>query len=154
MNDIEILPPRENLEDRMNKLLDVKQNISKEISEVKKELKKQQKDALENFDNDYDEVRENLRESLKEAHEALKELMDIAKDTEDTKAFGAVSSLLSTITNTSKTLLDISKDKKSIHAEHEFKKEEGAVNYTQTNNYVVQGSVQDVLKKIREAEEK
>ena len=96
--------------DKLNKVL----NISGEL--VKKE-KPQSPDVEVNtkdLTNEYEFSQEQYHTLIDKGNDALDELLVVAKESENPRAFEVVTQLLSGLTNTTKELLQLQKTKKEI----------------------------------------
>ncbi len=96
--------------DKLNKVL----NISGEL--VKKE-KPQSPDVEVNtkdLTNEYEFSQEQYHTLIDKGNDALDELLAVAKESENPRAFEVVTQLLSGLTNTTKELLQLQKTKKEI----------------------------------------
>ena len=99
--------------DKLNKVL----NISGEL--VKKE-KNQSPDVEVNtkdLTTEYEFSQEQYHTLLDKGNDALDELLAVAKESENPRAFEVVTQLLSGLTNTTKELLQLQKTKKEIEKE-------------------------------------
>lgn len=99
--------------DKLNKVL----NISGEL--VKKE-KPQSPDVEVNtkdLTNEYEFSQEQYHTLIDKGNDALDELLAVAKESENPRAFEVVTQLLSGLTNTTKELLQLQKTKKEIEKE-------------------------------------
>ena len=96
--------------DKLNKVL----NISGEL--VKKE-KPQSPDVeinTKDLTNEYEFSQEQYHTLLDKGNDALDELLAVAKESENPRAFEVVTQLISGLTNTTKELLQLQKTKKEI----------------------------------------
>ena len=99
--------------EKLNKVL----NISGEL--VKKE-KPQSPDVEVNtkdLTNEYEFSQEQYHTLIDKGNDALDELLAVAKESENPRAFEVVTQLLSGLTNTTKELLQLQKTKKEIEKE-------------------------------------
>ena len=99
--------------DKLNKVL----NISGDL--IKKE-KKQSPDveiATKDLTNEYEFSQEQYHTLIDKGNDALDELLAVAKESENPRAFEVVTQLLSGLTNTTKELLQLQKTKKEIEKE-------------------------------------
>ena len=99
--------------DKLNKVL----NISGEL--VKKE-KPQSPDVeinTKDLTNEYEFSQEQYHTLIDKGNDALDELLAVAKESENPRAFEVVTQLLSGLTNTTKELLELQKTKKEIEKE-------------------------------------
>lgn len=99
--------------DKLNKVL----NISGEL--VKKEKPKSPDVEINTKDltNEYEFSQEQYHTLLDKGNDALDELLAVAKESENPRAFEVVTQLLSGLTNTTKELLQLQKTKKEIEKE-------------------------------------
>jgi len=99
--------------DKLNKVL----NISGEL--VKKEKPKSPDVEINTKDltNEYEFSQEQYHTLIDKGNDALDELLAVAKESENPRAFEVVTQLLSGLTNTTKELLQLQKTKKEIEKE-------------------------------------
>ena len=108
---------------------------------------------IDNFDNgqeenlqDLEDVRQNIKGVIDTGDEALKEMLEIAKQSEAPRAFEVVSTLMKTMLDANKDLADISSKKRFVKEEINGPKEAAQTNVT-NNNLIV--STADLLKMIK-----
>jgi len=101
--------------------------------------------AQENLD-DLEEARQNIKNVMETGDEALREILEIAKQSEQPRAFEVVSTLMKTMLEANKDLADISTKKRFIKEEINGPKEAAQTNVT-NNNLIV--STADLLKMIK-----
>lgn len=63
---------------------------------------------------DFDYARANLKDVIDRGNDALEQLIDIADQSQHPRAYEVISTLMNTIVNANKDLLDLSKKKKDI----------------------------------------
>lgn len=95
---------------------------------------------------DLEEVRQNIKGVMETGDEALREMLEIAKQSEMPRAFEVVSTLMKTMLEANKDLADISTKKRFIKEEIAAPKEAAQTNVT-NNNLIV--STADLLKMIK-----
>ena len=95
---------------------------------------------------DLEEVRQNIKNVMETGDEALREMLEIAKQSEMPRAFEVVSTLMKTMLDANKDLADISTKKRFIKEEIAGPKEAAQTNVT-NNNLIV--STADLLKMIK-----
>lgn len=91
-------------------------------------------------DNDYEYARDNLISAIEKGNEALETMLDLATQSQNPRAFEVFSTLLKTITDSNKDLLELSRKKQLLDKEDGNPK-----NLTQTANFFV-GSTHDLQK--------
>jgi hypothetical protein len=101
--------------------------------------------AQENLE-DLEEARQNIKSVMETGDEALREILEIAKQSEQPRAFEVVSTLMKTMLEANKDLADISTKKRFIKEEINGPKEAAQTNVT-NNNLIV--STADLLKMIK-----
>lgn len=107
-------------------------------------------DGAEENLNDLEEVRQNIKGVIETGDDALKEMLEIAKQSEMPRAFEVVSTLMKTMLDANKDLADISTKKKFVKEEIAGPKEAAQNNVT-NNNLIV--STADLLKMIKGEQE-
>jgi len=114
------------LESNLNDLFGIPEDTAS-ISEAKGELvsvepsnelaNRQGRDYTGDIDTDYRYARENLYEIIENGSHALHELVEIAKASEHPRAFEVVGSLMKTLTDANKDLLEIQTKVKKLKQE-------------------------------------
>lgn len=114
------MPDKTKLEKNLDDLFDLPSD-SQSIVSKKADLAKQNQAAVVSQDNqsrdietDYKYARENLYEIIENGSHALNELVEIAKSSEHPRAFEVVASLMKTLTDANKDLLDIQSKVKKL----------------------------------------
>jgi len=95
---------------------------------------------------DLEEVRQNIKDIIHTGYDAMDEILEIAKQSEQPRAFEVVSTLMKTLLEANKDLADISTKKKFAREELLGPKEAAQTNVT-NNNLIV--STADLLKMIK-----
>lgn len=98
----------------------------------------------DSIESDFRFTRGNLYSVIERGSKALEDMIDVARASEHPRAYEVVSTLMSTLVNANKDLLDLSKKKKEL-----LGKEEQKGPQTVNNNLFV-GSTADLQKKLRE----
>ena len=101
--------------------------------------------AQENLD-DLEKVRTNIEDVMETGQEAMREMLEIAKQSEHPRAFEVVSTLMKTVLDANKDYADISSKKRFVKEEINGPKEAAQTNVT-NNNLIV--STADLLKMIK-----
>ena len=101
--------------------------------------------AQENLD-DLEKVRSNIEDVMENGKDAMKEMLEIAKQSEHPRAFEVVSTLMKTVLDANKDYEDISSKKRFVKDEINGPKEAAQTNVT-NNNLIV--STADLLKMIK-----
>jgi len=92
---------------------------------------------------DMETARENLHHIIQKGSDALDEMIMIAKQSESARAFEVVSTLIKTLSETNKDLVDLAKKKKEI-----FSEEQQGPNTVNNNLFV--GSTADLQRMLKE----
>lgn len=93
--------------------------------------------------NDYEYARKNLYDVIEKGHNALEDIIDIAKQSESARAFEVATNLIKTMVDANKDLLELAKKKK------ELEKVNDIVDNKVTNNNLFVGSSADLLKMLK-----
>jgi len=72
-----------------------------------------------NIENDFKYTRENLYSIIEQGSRALEDMIDVAKASEHPRAYEVVSTLMKTIVDANKDLLDLSKKRKELQREEQ-----------------------------------
>jgi hypothetical protein len=124
----------------------VSQELALLVDEVA-ELTQEEKDGEE----DFAIARENIKGLLTKGADALDELMVIAKATEQPRAFEIVSTLIKTLTDSNKQLMDLHEKRRQLLPVVPQKKEEkqqGPAQPSTTNVFL--GTTEDFLEALRQ----
>lgn len=108
-----------------------------EESRIIREKNEFGKDDYEKFDEDTEEIRKNLQELIDEGMTAVKELASVASQSQDTKAYDALSKMLASVVNSNKELLHLHKTKKVIKIIPEAEKKNDKTDETGQPNVLV-----------------
>jgi hypothetical protein len=98
---------------------------------------------------DLAKVRENIEEVIEIGNEAVREMLEIAKQSESARSFEVVSTLMKTLLDANKDFADASTKKKFAKEEINAPKEAAQTN-TVNNNLIV--STADLLKMLKDTE--
>jgi hypothetical protein len=93
--------------------------------------------------NDYEYARRNLYDLIEKGQDALDELIDIAKQSQQARAFEVATNLIKTMAETNKDLMNLAKVKKEVDGEAPRGPDK-----TVNNNLFV-GSTSELLKMIK-----
>ena len=120
------MPDKTKLEKNLDDLFDIPATTTS-ISQSKKDLvqmstKDIEGDATRDIETDYKYARENLYEIIENGSHALNELVEIAKSSEHPRAFEVVASLMKTLTDANKDLLEIQSKVKKLKQDDETQK--------------------------------
>jgi hypothetical protein len=95
------------------------------------------------IENDFKYTRENLYSVIEQGNHALEQMIDVARASEHPRAYEVVSTLMTTLVNANKDLLDLSKKKQELAPKEDFGPQ------TVNNNLFV-GSTADLQKALKE----
>lgn len=121
---------------------DEEQNLPTEFEEVLSPVVVSEEDA-ENVQ-DLETARQNIKDIIKTGDDALKKMLEIAKQSESARGFEVVSTLMKTMLDANKDFVDISTKKKFAKEEINAPKQEQNIT---NNNLIV--STADLLKMIK-----
>lgn len=93
---------------------------------------------------DYYYARENLKEIISNAQQSIADLSSIASTSESPRAYEVLSTMMKTIVDANKDLLELQKSVKKL------KEEDQKDNSTVTNNALYVGSTGDLMKLIKD----
>lgn len=113
-------------------------------------VEKQEIDVLvpktDDIDNDFKYTRENLYSVIEQGNKALEDMIDVARASEHPRAYEVVGTLMKTLVDANKDLLDLSKKKKDLQ-----KNDEKDMPQTVNNNLIL--STADLQKMIENAKD-
>lgn len=98
----------------------------------------------DNVENDFRFTRENLYSVIEQGNKALEDMIDVARASEHPRAYEVVSTLMNTLVNANKDLLDLSKKKRELVG-----KQESSAPQTVNNNLFV-GSTADLQRALKD----
>ena len=104
--------------------------------------------AQENLE-DLETVRQNIKDVIDTGDEALREMLEIAKQSEHPRAFEVVSTLMKAMLDANKDLAEVSSKKRFVKEELVAPKQAAQTNVT-NNNLIV--STADLLKMIKDSD--
>jgi hypothetical protein len=93
--------------------------------------------------NDFKYARENLYSVIEQGNHALEQMLDVARASEHPRAYEVVSTLMTTLVNANKDLLDLSKKKKELITKD-------LLDPKTVNNNLFVGSTADIQKILRD----
>ena len=134
----------ENLSDALN-LPKPEPEPTQEI--VKREVKTINTGRTE-ADRDYTEVRDNLKRIIEKSEEAIENILEVAVESQNPRAYEVVAQLISSALEANNKLMHLHKQIKDI------KKQEPDKTTTVTNNSIFVGNTADLQKMLRSANTK
>jgi hypothetical protein len=129
------------IDDNLNTVFDLDPADYKEIIKVKKDIIVSDV-PTQVIDNDYQNVRDNLYDLLDTGKEALLDMLEVAKQSENPRAYEVTGNLIKQLADMNQQLLDIHQQKQKLDAPT---KKEQTGNVT-TNNAIFVGSTNDLSK--------
>jgi len=102
------------------------------------------------IDDDFDQARLALKQMIMKGQSAVEDISNIAKQSDNPRAYEVTGELIKTVAETAKDLLQLQKQKKELEG---VKKEDPKQIGTQ-NNIVFAGSTNDLLKLLNKENEK
>ena len=102
--------------EKLNKVIDVTGDLIP-VERIKKEKAPAVEITTTDLTTDYDFSRDQYHTLIEKGNAALDEILAVAKESENPRAFEVVTQLLSGLTNTTKELLVLQKTKKEIEKE-------------------------------------
>jgi hypothetical protein len=73
----------------------------------------------DNIENDFKYTRENLYSVIEQGNKALEDMIDVARASEHPRAYEVVGTLMKTLVDANKDLLDLSKKKRDLQKEEQ-----------------------------------
>lgn len=127
------------IDDRLSEVFDLTPADYKDIT-TKKDTVLVASKSDDIIDNDYQNVRDNLYDLLGTGKDALLDMLEVAKQSEDPKSYEVVGSLLKQLSNINNQLLNTHSQKQRLNP---TSKKEPASNIT-TNNSIFVGSTAEL----------
>lgn len=125
--------------------------VKNEVAEVSPQLPAVLSDVEKENLEDIEHVRQNVAEVIETGKTAMEEMLEIAKQSEQPRAFEVVSTLMKTLLDANKDYADISTKKKFAKEEINEPKEAAAGNTVTNNNLIV--STSDLLRMLKDQED-
>jgi hypothetical protein len=129
----------ENLSDALNL---PKPEPAKEPTTIQTEVKSVKVNRVD-ADRDYSEVRDNLKRIIEKSEEAIENILEVAVESQNPRAYEVVAQLISASLEANNKLMHLHKQIKDI------KKEEPGKTTNVTNNSIFVGNTADLQKMIR-----
>ncbi len=129
----------ENLSDALNL---PKPESAKEPTTIQTEVKSVKVNRVD-ADRDYSEVRDNLKRIIEKSEEAIENILEVAVESQNPRAYEVVAQLISASLEANNKLMHLHKQIKDI------KKEEPGKTTNVTNNSIFVGNTADLQKMIR-----
>lgn len=132
--------------------LDQKFNTDPTPVNEKRPVAVQTDPGTELVDDDFDQARAALKDMIKKGQDAVDGIMSIARQSDHPRAFEVTGQLIKTVSDTAKDLLALQKQKKELSTVApgaEAPKQIGT-----QNNIVFSGSTTDLIKMLRQQDEK
>ena len=127
-------------------------NLPKPESEPTQEIVKREVKTINTgrteADRDYTEVRDNLKRIIEKSEEAIENILEVAVESQNPRAYEVVAQLISSALEANNKLMHLHKQIKDI------KKQEPGKTTTVTNNSIFVGNTADLQKMLRSANTK
>lgn len=132
-----------NLEKSLENIFDLPESppIAAEVTEV---IAPKEGSEKKNIDKDYEYARQNLYEIIERGSEALNTLVEIAQASQSARAFEVVGTLVKTLSDANKDLLEVTNKVKKI------KEESNVTHKNITNNSLFVGSTAELQKFLKD----
>ena len=98
---------------KLNEVLDIEDSVQS----VQQIVKPPEGNDDEQIDKDYEYTRTNLYNIIERGTEALEEVLEVAKQSQQPRAFEVVSTLVKTISDANKDLLELKNKQKALKGE-------------------------------------
>jgi hypothetical protein len=136
------------LDENLSQIFDI-QPITKEESNTQLITIDQQEqvDTDRDLESDFNVARTNIRELLRKGDGAIDELLKVANESEHPRAYEVAATLIKTMADLNKDLLDIRKKKNEIGGKHTVE------NNTNIDKAVFVGSTSDLIKMLKDKKE-
>jgi hypothetical protein len=127
-------------------------NLPKSEPEPKQEVVRREVKSIgtgrTEADRDYTEVRDNLKRIIEKSEEAIENILEVAVESQNPRAYEVVAQLISSALEANNKLMHLHKQIKDI------KKQEPGKTTTVTNNSIFVGNTADLQKMLRSANTK
>ena len=133
-----------NIDDNLSKIFDLEPTEYKEIAPKKSDILVNENKA-EYVDNDYEQARNNLYDLLETGKDALLDALEVAKQSENPRAFEVVGNLMKQLADMNSQLLELHQQKQKLSGV-ETKEKSNVTN----NNAIFVGSTSELSKLIHD----
>ena len=113
------------------------------------EIKKTPNETI--IEDDFDQARTALKDMIRKGQDAVNDIMGIARQSDHPRAFEVTGQLIKTVAETAKDLLALQKQKKDLN---QIPAGEAPKQIGTQNNIVFQGSTNELLKMLKQNNEK
>ena len=113
------------------------------------EMKKTPDETI--IEDDFDQARTALKDMIRKGQDAVNDIMGIARQSDHPRAFEVTGQLIKTVAETAKDLLALQKQKKDLN---QIPAGEAPQQIGTQNNIVFQGSTNELLKMLKQNNEK
>ena len=134
--------PKDNVDDKLNDLLDINTEIKTVTSNVVKVTPRS-----ESIESDYKYARENLYNLVERGQDAIDGILELSKETEHPRAYEVAGQLIKTVAETAEKLLDIQKKIKDLEKDDERK-------IGTQHNHLYVGSTSELQKFLKKEKQK
>lgn len=137
------------IDDNLNQILNVDYDPRSENKVTVVEPEVMQITSGNDTQNDYDLTRKTIKSLMEKGQEALNDLLFVAKQSEEPRAYEVVAAMIKNISDVTKELIDLQKKMKSL-SEDGDEKSSGGLN---VKNALFVGSTAELQKLLRQTKE-
>lgn len=133
------------IDDKIGKVLDVEVEEKNNITTVSKtEVAPYSSDDNDTFDRDFEYTRENIMRVIETGQHSLEELFELARQSQNARAFEVLSGLIKNISDANKDLMELHRKRKEIDPNKEQ-------NPQTLNQNLFVGSTAELMQMIKDA---
>lgn len=133
------------IDDKIGKVLDVEVEEKNSITTVSKaEVAPYNSDDNDTFDRDFEYTRENIMRVIETGQHSLEELFELARQSQNARAFEVLSGLIKNISDANKDLMELHRKRKEIDPNKEQ-------NPQTLNQNLFVGSTAELMQMIKDA---
>ena len=135
------------IDDKLSEVFDLEPMEVKSIAPRSTDIVINNEPADKHIENDYDYVRNNMRDLLATGSDALLDALEVAKQSENPRAYEVVGTMMKNLADMNQQLLDVHQQKQKLSGTEKIK-EDPAKQIT-NNNAIFVGSTSELAKMIQ-----
>ena len=135
------------MDDKLSEIFELEPMEVKKIAPRSTDIVVSDEPADKHIENDYDYVRTNMRDLLATGSDALLDALEVAKQSENPRAYEVVGSLMKNLADMNQQLLDVHQQKQKLTGMEKVKEDQSK--QITNNNAIFVGSTSELAKMIQ-----
>ena len=135
------------IDDKLSEVFDLEPMEVKKIVPRSTDIVVSDEPVDKHIENDYDYVRNNMRDLLATGSDALLDALEVAKQSENPRAYEVVGSLMKNLADMNQQLLDVHQQKQKLTGMEKVKEDQSK--QITNNNAIFVGSTSELAKMIQ-----